>query len=538
MRVSESLHKELNTVRRILCLICFGLLAAACTPATVATPVVIQYTSAAPAVVSPAATPTGPTPTPTHTSTPYLRPTDDLTLQLDTPLVRVGDETITLADYRKRVRYERFSALESAERFINRVGLAKLQFNQVGLNGQNNPTAEQVAAVFNTLSNSSAFGRQIYDVMVRESIIRQEYNSRGLKLDPVDVRGWWIRRLDLQKAENLDAVLPKTQDAYIERAISYSGLSREQIEQIAESQLIGDKLRKVIAKENVAPPTIVEFKLKHILVKTEADATSAIAELKQGTDFRAVACKYSIDPGTRGNAGALGFVTSGASLSGVQNKETIFKASVGDVVGPLQSPLGWHLYKVNAQRKNADGDTQVDLQQVLVSSESLANEVKAKTQQGQDFAMLACQYSLDSQTAGNGGDMGWMNPNTLAPEIAQKLKSSDISGLIGPFNTAQGFEILSVDDRRVNVPGPGDLEKAEDQAYVDWQSKKASSSFVATLSDAWKNAIPTDPLPRDVSPLMREENFGLPTPRPAVTATVAATVEVTTEASITATKKP
>ncbi len=503
-------------MRRLLCLILLVGLVSACAPA--ATPEVIRYTSSAPTAVTPSATPTGPTPTATNTSTPYTRPTDDQALRLDQPIVRIGDETITLGQYRQRVRFERFSALDNALRLIQRVGIDKFNFNQMGLEG-NNPTAEQVAAVFNTLSNSSAFGYQVYDIMVRESIIRQEFNRRGMKLDPADVQGYWIRRLDLQKVPDINAALPKAEDDFIAQAMNYSGFSRDDILKLAEVQVMSADLRPVIGKENVTAPTVIEFKLHQLVTKSQTDAEAALAALKQGTDFRSVACQYSTDSATRGQGGDLGFKSRGKFLPDVSNPDAVFKANVGDLVGPVQSSLGWYVFRIKDQRKNADGDTELDVQSVLVASQSLANDVKSKAQQGQDFSMLACQYSLDSATAGNGGDIGWTDPNTLPSDVAQTLKQTNPTGLIGPFSTPQGFMLLSVDDHRVNVPKPEDVDNAESQAYVDWQSKQASSKLVVALSEAWKDAIPTDPLPRDVSPIMREENFGLPTPLPTAVAT-------------------
>src|SRR5947207_2509902 len=164
----------------------------ACNARPVATPIVIQDTSGEStltAAARPTTTPAGPSGTPTPTSTPYSRPTDDPALRLDQAIVRVGDEVFTLGQFRQRVRYERFAALDNARRLIERVGLEKLNFATPG----ENPTADSIAAIFNTLSNSSAFGYQVYDIMIRESIIRQEFKVRGLVIDPKDLRDYWVR---------------------------------------------------------------------------------------------------------------------------------------------------------------------------------------------------------------------------------------------------------------------------------------------------------------------------------------------------------
>jgi parvulin-like peptidyl-prolyl isomerase len=331
-----------------------------------------------------------------------------------------------------------------------------------------------------------------------------------------------VRYLDMQTVPNVDTVLPKAEDDYIATAMSYSGLTRNAINRIFEAFVMGLDLRPVIGKERIGPLSVIQVKARHILARTQADADAALARLKQGDDFRIVACQYSTDPAARGKAGEVGYVTRGKFLPGAKNIDDVFKAKAGEVVGPLQSALGWYVVHVNAIRSNADGDAEADVQTILLATESLANDLKGRAQKGEDFGMLACMYSLDNN-AGNGGDLGTIDPASLPGAAAEAVRSSANTGLFGPFDTGQGFEIVLVESRTVNVPKPGDISDAEGKAFTAWQSEKTSSNFVAALSDAWKKAIPADPLPRDVSPLMREENFGLPTvaptPSPVVTPT-------------------
>jgi parvulin-like peptidyl-prolyl isomerase len=496
-------------------------LAAACGP--LATPEVIQDTSGESTLTAMAATaqarratnaPAGPTGTPTPTSTPYVRPTDDPALPLDQPIVRVGDETITLGQFRQRVRYERFAALDNARRLIERVGLQNLNFTAPG----NNPTADAVAAVFNTLANSDAFGHQVYDILIRGSIIRQEFKARGLTLDPKDVRDTWVRFLDLQRAPDIDAALPKAQDEYLARATAYSGLTRQAIQQIVETTVMGFDLRPLIGKENAVLPGLVQVKLKHIVAKTLADAEAAIAAVNQGGDFRSVACRYSIDPAARGSGGDLGTMTRSQFPAGLKDPDTLLAAEPGQIVGPLDSPLGWYIFRVTDRGKNADGDTQISAQAILVAAQSLANDLKSRAQQGEDFALLACTYSLD-KNAGNGGDLGTVDLRSLPDAVAQAIQATDKNGLLGPIATQQGYEVVLVENRTTNIPKPADIDEAYSRAFNVWQSNKASSGYVIVLSDIWQKAIPADPLPRDVSPLMREENFGLPTVQPSAVPT-------------------
>jgi len=67
---------------------------------------------------------------------------------------------------------------------------------------------------------------------------------------------------------------------------------------------------------------------------------------------------------------------------------------------------------------------------------------------GGDFAQFAQANSEDLATAGNGGDMGYVNHQTVVPPIAQAayaLKPGQVSDIIP---TPYGFEIIKVEDKR------------------------------------------------------------------------------------------
>ena len=492
-----------------------ALVLAACGPAV--TPEVIPDFSRAStqtAAARPSATPTGPTRTPTITPTPYARPTDPAALDLTAPIVRVGQETITLGQFRARVRYERFAALDDVRRTVERVGLDQLDFSD--------PRADPavvtaIAGVFNTLARSRAFGAQVYDILVREAILRQEFAARGLRLAETDVPDYWIRRFGLQTAPDRDTALERELEAYLALAERYSGMDRAAIMGVAESFAIATALRPIIGRENRAAPQIETFRAWRLVAASRADAEAAWAALQAGERFRDVACRYATDPAVRGRGGDLGFVTRGRLTPPVQGADALFEAAPGTIIGPLSSQVGWYVFRVNETRRSADGDPQARVQAVVVATERLAAEIRDRAAAGEDFAALACRYSLDP-SGGTGGDLGRVGPDAFSAEMARLVAASAGDGLFGPVAFEGGYEIVQVSERQVRLPNPQDLEQATDQAFSQWQIGRVAR-LVAALSDAWRDAIPEDPLPRDVAPFLREEFFGLPTPAPTPSAT-------------------
>jgi len=93
-----------------------------------------------------------------------------------------------------------------------------------------------------------------------------------------------------------------------------------------------------------------EYKLRHILVKEEADAKQLIADIKaKKTTFEAAAKKSSIDPGSGQNGGDLGWAPAtnfvpefAAAVQGMQK---------GDLTQlPVQTQYGWHVIEVEDTR--------------------------------------------------------------------------------------------------------------------------------------------------------------------------------------------
>ncbi len=499
-------------------LVILALVLAACGGPT-STPIVIQNFSrenTLTAAARPSLTPTGPSPTPTQTSTPYNRPTDSPALDLSLPLVHIGTETITLGDFRARVRYERFAALEDVRRTIEKVGFSGLNFTDP----KQKPTAlmSQIAGVFATLANSQAFGVQIYNVMLRESILRQEFDKRGLKVGPTDARDYWIRRFGFQRDPDRDIKIGAVLDAYMDEAIRYSGMTRDSINRIAEGIQIAGQLRPLIAKERVTLPDVSSYRLKWLITTSQADANAASAALNSGKAFRAVACQYSADPAVRGNGGDLGFVARGAATLPLDDYAPLFKTENGTLLGPLRSAIGWYVIKVTEKRRTADNSEQVRVQAINVATESLATQIKDRVGAGEDFAALACEFSLGG-SAGNGGDLGTVGESQLDPALVTALQNAADNQIVGPIQTKRGFEIAQRLEHKVTVPKADEVEKLTTQAFADWQTERQASAFVQPLNEAWQAAIPDDPLPRQVAPFLIEANFGLPTPAPTLMAT-------------------
>jgi peptidyl-prolyl cis-trans isomerase C len=99
------------------------------------------------------------------------------------------------------------------------------------------------------------------------------------------------------------------------------------------------------AKENGGK----EYRARHILVETEADAKALIADIKKGGNFEELAKKASKDPGSGANGGDLDWAAAGTyvpEFSGAMVK--LNKGQMTDA--PVKSQFGFHIIRVDDVR--------------------------------------------------------------------------------------------------------------------------------------------------------------------------------------------
>jgi peptidyl-prolyl cis-trans isomerase SurA len=74
-------------------------------------------------------------------------------------------------------------------------------------------------------------------------------------------------------------------------------------------------------------------------------------------------------------------------------------------------------------------------------------DIAARLKRGEDFAMLAQNYSEDTNSAPNGGDMGFVPESALEkanPELRKMVVSLPVNGISGIIHTQEGYRILKV----------------------------------------------------------------------------------------------
>ncbi len=131
------------------------------------------------------------------------------------------------------------------------------------------------------------------------------------------------------------------------------------------------------------------------------------------------------------------------------------KINVGD--SEVQSYYDRHMKSANLQVRashifiaipeNADNAT-------VLEREKLAKSLLARAQSGEDFAKLAREYSEDSGTRNEGGDLGFIGRDILPKPLEELVFSMKVGDVRGPVRADRGFHVIRLVDRRTKEAKP------------------------------------------------------------------------------------
>lgn len=92
-----------------------------------------------------------------------------------------------------------------------------------------------------------------------------------------------------------------------------------------------------------------EYRARHILVETQAQADAILASLKKGGKFEDIAKKQSKDPGSGANGGDLDWAAPGNYVK--EFSDAMVALSKGQVSAPVQSQFGFHIIRLDDVRE-------------------------------------------------------------------------------------------------------------------------------------------------------------------------------------------
>lgn len=213
--------------------------------------------------------------------------------------------------------------------------------------------------------------------------------------------------------------------------------------------------------------TSPDVNLGHILLPVSSsaskDESAAILEKAQGiyqqalsgTDFRQLALANSSGQ-TALEGGNLGWRKM-AQLPGVFI-EAVEDLELGDVSKPIRSDAGYHLIKLYERRGGGEQLVEQHFSRHILlkpneirdetTTVELLNSLRQRALTGEDFALLAKEFSEDPGSSLRGGELGWSTPGLFVPAFEQTMNTIPLNEISAPFRSPFGWHILQVTERR------------------------------------------------------------------------------------------
>jgi peptidyl-prolyl cis-trans isomerase C len=186
-------------------------------------------------------------------------------------------------------------------------------------------TAQGLISQGEPLDMSSEMFRRVLDEVVDQKLLAAEAVNRKLDRDePAQ------RRLAAARERVLGDLLV---ESVVEKAVSEKAIQELYQEQVKLSR------------------QSEEFRTRHIVVGSEAEAREIRRALSGGASFEALAMERSTDPATRFNGGDMGYLTLDVMPESYQL--ALKEAAAGEVLGPFAIDGGFAVVKVEDRRREA-----------------------------------------------------------------------------------------------------------------------------------------------------------------------------------------
>jgi peptidyl-prolyl cis-trans isomerase SurA len=358
--------------------------------------------------------------------------------------------------------------------------------------------------------------RQALEIMVSDSILLQEANSRGVKITD----GQLNQAMKNIAREN-SLSLAGFRQALIDNGFDYDGYRKS----LRKDLMINTLRRQYAARSSTVTQTEVddfmrrtgvdgveyEYQLAHILialpdaaspeqVNTALETANSIKKrLSQGEQFAQLANEFSSGSNAL-QGGDLGWRKKAEVPSLFSN--AVVEMSPGDFAGPIRSASGFHIVSMNDRRDIQQVLTeQTRSRHILMRSNDLISEEDAKSRLnelrdqilgGEDFGKLARLYSVDYASGAEGGDIGWIEPGGTVAEYETVTKTLTPGQVSQPFRSQYGWHIVEVTDRRIVDETEESKRRKIESQLLQQKQREAFDIWKRRLRDEAYVVFPND----------------------------------------------
>ena len=254
--------------------------------------------------------------------------------------------------------------------------------------------------------------------------------------------------------------------------------------------------------EQQIPESSEQRHIMAMFLESESQAVSTRARLVEGEDFATLASELSLEKLSPEGDGDFDWHPSGIlserfGLSVVE--DYAFSVEAGTLSQPLYDEErvkegGYWLAEVLEKDEDVSGEL-FHVRVMLLGSEEEAQEIRARLEEGEDFATLAEEYSQHDASREDGGDLDWLGPDDIEPVLEDFILNSEVGTLSEPVRddtaaTTGGYWLVKVvaeeESRQIS---DDDREFLKAEVLDDWINSlwdDPNNKFESYLSSAQK----------------------------------------------------
>jgi parvulin-like peptidyl-prolyl isomerase len=146
-------------------------------------------------------------------------------------------------------------------------------------------------------------------------------------------------------------------------------------------------------------------------------------------------------------------------------------------------------------------EEQVWARHILVADEETANTLYERLVNGEDFAVLAAEFSQDTSNKDQGGDLGWFSRGAMVAAFEEAAFSQKPGEIGKPVQTEFGWHIIQVIGHEERPLTADQFEQSKQTAFDEWLAEmrlQAEEDGTLIINEAWAQRVPLDPALADL----------------------------------------
>ena len=249
--------------------------------------------------------------------------------------------------------------------------------------------------------------------------------------------------------------------------------------------ITAQEIEGFLATEEAIAQLTPELLVRQIQVGSLEAAETILLRLEEGVDFETLVEENSINQ----NKSQGGFMP----WRKINEMPSVFadairNQSLGFVSKPIKTGSGFHLLKLEEKRGPlVKFEEQWETRHVLLipsairdvdATKAEAEVLRERVHSGEDFALIAEEFSEDPGSGSNGGNLEWLPKGATVGEFENVMLNSEINEVSEVFESQYGFHFLEVTGKRVEDVTDYQIEE---RAYSVLFSRKYDEELENTL---------------------------------------------------------